>query len=249
MSVDQSDFTAALLDPERPAPMGLSDPEGRPAAKRFDVYRNNVAVSLSEALATAFPVIAKLVGENNFKMLAGVFLRQHPPTSAVLMFYGEEMPGFLETFEPARALPYLPDVARLELALRRSYHAADAAPIAPEALQALAPDALMGARLELAPATRLIRSPWPIAAIWRRNMAGGPKPETRAEDALITRPEFDPDVTALPQGGGAFVAALMAGETFGAAFEAAGPDFDLTTTLGLLLGGGAITKIHEGTRS
>lgn len=247
MSVGQSDFTAALLDPERPAPKGLSDPEGRPAAKRFDVYRNNVAVSLSEALATAFPVIAKLVGEANFKMLAGIFLRQHPPTNAVLMFYGEEMPAFLEGFEPARALPYLPDVARLELALRRSYHAADQAAIAPEVLESLAPDALMAATLELAPATRLIRSPWPVASIWLRNMADGPKPEIRPEDALITRPEFDPVVSALPQGGGAFVAALMAGQSFGTAFESAGPDFDLTTTLGLLLGGGAITKIHEGT--
>ena len=45
--MQQSDFTAAILDPDAPVPPGLLDPEGRPAGKRFNVYRNNLAASLS----------------------------------------------------------------------------------------------------------------------------------------------------------------------------------------------------------
>jgi hypothetical protein len=41
----QTGFATALLDPARPAPEGLVNPFGGPAGKRFDVYRNNVAVS------------------------------------------------------------------------------------------------------------------------------------------------------------------------------------------------------------
>ena len=63
MTVGQESFTEALLTPEHPVPDGLIDPAGRPAGKRFDVYRNNVAVSLTGALETAFPVIRKLVGD------------------------------------------------------------------------------------------------------------------------------------------------------------------------------------------
>jgi hypothetical protein len=247
VSVSQDAFARAILSPEAAVPQGLSDPDGRPAGRRFNVYRNNVVVSLTEALATAFPVIEKLVGTTNFKTLAGAYVRAHPPLSPLMMFYGADMPGFLEGFEPAQSLGYLPDVARLELALRRAYHAADAAPIAPEALGALAPDQLMAAELTLAPALQLVASPWPIHAIWTFNThPGAPKPVMAAEDVLVTRPAYDPDVTRLPAGAAAFLAALADDRPLGDAAEAgaaATPDFDLGQTLALLLSQNAITDI------
>lgn len=244
----QADFTAAMMNPDLAAPPGLTDPEGRPAGRRFAVYRNNVAVSLTAALETAFPVIRALVGDEFFTAMAGVYLRAHPPTSPLMMFYGAAMPRFLAGFAPVQHLPYLPDVARLELAIRESYHAADAPPIQAEALAALPPDQLMKTRPALAPALRLVRSTYPVAAIWHANN-GGPAPQMRPEDALVTRPGFDPEITALPEGGGAFVAALMAGETLGAAVamaEAEFHNFNLPAVLGVLLQGGALVlNEHE----
>ncbi len=49
MTVTQDQFTAAVLDPSASVPATLIGPDGGPAARRFDVYRNNVAVSLTEA--------------------------------------------------------------------------------------------------------------------------------------------------------------------------------------------------------
>jgi hypothetical protein len=248
VTVDQKTFREAVLSPDAPRPAGLSDGAGRPAGRRFDVYRNNVAVSLTEALETAFPVIAKLVGGANFKLLAGAFLRKHPPASPLMMFYGAEMPEFLTEFEPTRSIGYLPDVARLELALRESYHAADADPIDPNVLRAMAPDALMASRLTLAPSLRLVRSPWPILSIWRFNMEGGPRPPAVAEDVAVLRTELDPVPALLPPGGGAFVATLLAGDTLSAAFETATAEtehFDLSPTLALLIGANAITDIGD----
>ncbi len=248
MNVDQTQFRKAILDPGRDVPPGLVDPEGRPAGKRFDVYRNNVIVSLSNALGEAFPVIRKLLGDNNFSILAGHFVRAHPPASPLIATYGDALPGFLEGFEPVRSLGYLPDIARLELALRKSYHAADAAPIDSARLQELSPDRLMETRFALAPALRLVRSDWPIVAIWRFNAEDGPKPEMGPETALVTRPEFDPILTALSPAGHGFLAELAQGRTFGAALETAteqDPDFDLTPALAALVSGGAITALHE----
>ncbi|MCY4501644.1 MAG: DNA-binding domain-containing protein, partial [Alphaproteobacteria bacterium] len=52
----QSAFVEALLDPAKPVPAGLVRPDGLPAGRRFDIYRNNVVVALIEALGEAFPV-------------------------------------------------------------------------------------------------------------------------------------------------------------------------------------------------
>ncbi len=247
MIVSQSQFAGALLDPDAEAPMGLVDPQNRPAGKRFDVYRNNVAVSLSEALETGFPVVRKLLGEQNFRSLAAVFFRERPPSTPLLMHYGEELPGFLDSFPPLAHLPYLSDVARLELAIRRSYHAADASPVDPSDLSSLDSDVLVSARFGLAPAVRVISSRWPILGIWRRNkIDGSPKPEMRPEDVIVARRDFDPEPRILPPGGAEFVRQLMGGLSVGEALEAvSGFDgFDLTATFSELLAGAAITVIE-----
>ncbi len=241
----QSEFRAALLDPGRPVPPGLTDPEGRPARRRFNVYRNNVAVSLTEALRQAFPVIRKLVGEEFFTAMAREHLRAHPPRSPLLMLYGEAMPDFLAAFAPVAHLGYLPDIARLELALRQSYHAADAAPVSATRLQALSSAEFLGARLSLAPAVRLIHSTWPVHAIWMANARGAESPRhKRAEDVLILRPDFDPEPHLLPDGAAGFVAAILRGGTVAEALADA-PQFDLTATLTLLVSGGAIIAVPE----
>ena len=237
-------FAAALLDPELPAPPGLTDPQGAPAGRRFSVYRNNVAVGLKDALAASFPVLRKLLGDDFFGAMAGVFFRDHPPSSPLMMFYGDAMPGFLAAFPPVAHLGYLPDVARLELTIRHSYHAADAPPVGPDALGSLSPDDMLALRPRLSPALRLIRSDWPVVSIWRANTEGTPPPGGRhAEDALVLRPGFDPTVTPLPPGAAGFIAALLARRSFAQALEDTPADFDLGATLGILLSGGAITGL------
>lgn len=241
----QAAFRAALLDADRDVPSGLTDGAGRPAGRRFAVYRNNVAVSLCEALETGFPVIAKLLGPENFRRVAGVHLRAAPPHSPLMMQYGEDFPSFLDSFPPLAGLPYLGDVARIELGLRRAYHAADATPTDPARLASMDAAEMKAARLSLAPAVSVIRSPWPVFSIWSRNSRpGSPKPAPGAEDVAILRPGFDPEPHLLPPGGGAFVAALLAGAPLTEAIDAAGPKFDLSATLSLLLTQGAITDIQ-----
>ncbi|MFN3972431.1 MAG: DUF2063 domain-containing protein [Gemmobacter sp.] len=240
-------FAAALLDPARTVPDGLTDPKGRPAGRRFAVYRNNVIVSLTEALETGFPVVRALVGAEFFRAMAGEFLRMHPPKGPVLSDYGDDLPAFLAWFPPVAKLSYLPDMARLELAMRTSYHAADARPISVADVAALAPARLAGARLRFAPPVRLVRSAWPIHGIWTANTLNGPPPAAGAEDVLILRSAFDPVPRLLPPGGGDFVAALLAGRTLAEAALAAGERHDLNGTIGLLMANAAIIDIQEST--
>lgn len=243
--MNEASFVRALLDPDAAVPDGIVDPAGRPAPKRFSVYRNNVASSLTRALEAAFPTVRKLVGDEFFSAMAGIFLRAHPPRSRMLMLYGDDLPGFLEGFPPVAHLGYLPDVARLDQAMRESYHAADSEPLPEAEFQRLLSEDIADLRLRLAPSLRLVRSRWPVQSIWAANAEGGPTPQPRPEDTLVLRPEFDPRPHLLPSGGGAFVEALLKGRTLGQCLEQAGAAATLPAILSLLVGGRAIIGVEE----
>ena len=128
----QAEFTTSLLRAEFPAPRGIVVRPGADPAHRFSVYRNNVVSGLVRALESRFPVVERLVGEEFFRAMAQVFVAEDPPRSPVLFRYGTTFPDFVARFEPASAVPFLADVARLELARGRAYHAADVRPLALE---------------------------------------------------------------------------------------------------------------------
>jgi len=242
----QDVFAGALFDPVGAVPPGVQGRGGTRAGRRFDVYRNNVVAGLVAALEVGFPVVRALVGEAFFKAMAGAFVRRHPPRSPRMMLYGAELAGFLEDFPPVRALPYLPDVARLEYLLRESYHAADAAAVDPQALAAVPPDRLPELRFGFAPSMRLLRSDWPVGSIWHAHH-GGAKPASGAEAILIARLDFDPVPHVVPPGGIDLIEALLAGETLGRAVGRMPPDFQeskISTVLGLLLNCGAISRLE-----
>jgi hypothetical protein len=245
---DQATFAGALLDPEADIPHDVRGRDGMPSAKRFSVYRNNVTVSLVEALMATFPATVLIVGEEFFRGAAAIYVRQDPPQSPVLISYGSGFPQFLETFKPARGLPYLADVARIEMAWVDAYHAADGPVLDPAALAAIPPEDLDGIRLEAHPSTRIIGSEFPIVTIWTMNRSGDVEPVDMkiAEAALVTRPAMDVQVRRLPSGGRAFLEALCSGATLGeAAEEAAGDsaEFDLAGNISGFLQAGVFSRV------
>lgn len=245
---DQAGFAAALLDPEADIPEDVRGRDGKVSAKRFSVYRNNVTASLVDALAATFPATVMIVGEAFFRAAATVYVRRDPPASPVLINYGSGFPDFLETFEPAGHLPYMADVARIEMAWVESYHAADRRVLEPQVLGAIAPEELGDAVLERHPASYVIRSDFPIVTIWTMNRTDAVRPIDMgiAESALVTRKAMDVEVRRLPDGGGTFLLALCAGRTLGDAAEEAAashPGFDLTANITGFLDAGVFSRI------
>ncbi|MGF1594127.1 MAG: putative DNA-binding domain-containing protein [Kiloniellaceae bacterium] len=245
----QAGFAAALSDPARPAPEGLRRPVGR----RFAVHRNNMTVALIEALETAFPAVRRLVGDDFFRAAARVYLRREPPRSPVLLLYGETFGNFLDGFEPARGVPYLGDVARLEWARLSAYHAADAEPLTVARLAEVPQDRLGELRFALHPSLRLLTSRYPVAALWAAAGGGDSAREvdmTKGEEVAVVRPALAVELRVLPPGGYGFIAALAGGAALGEAAEAAlagDPGFDLAVHLqGLFaLGGVAGLRLPE----
>jgi Putative DNA-binding domain len=245
-------FAPALLDPTHEVPSVVTGPNGKAAAKRYNVYRNNVTVSLIDALAATYPAVQRITGADFFRAMARFHIRETPPTSPLLLEYGRDFPAFIERYEYAQSLPWLADVARIERAWLDAYHAADAAPLSPIALSKVAPDQLADLVFTTHPATRIMRSSFAAVTILAANRGTEPAGTIYAatpEDALITRPDFDVAVRRLPPGGAIFLACLMSGRALGDAAAAAldcSPAFDLATNIAGLIEAGAFTSLTSG---
>jgi hypothetical protein len=250
--VTQASFAAALLAPALPCPAGLRAWNGSDPGARLAVYRNNVVSSLIDAVADTFPVAQELVGEEFFRAMAAVFVRQHPPRSRVLAHYGTEFADFVDGFEPARAVPYLADVARLERARVFAQHAADADTLTAEMLgQAMSSGADLGAlQLVCHPSTSVVVSDYAIVSLWAAHQGDvdlSAVDPALPQSALVVRPGLDVLVLLLAPGAARFVIALQDGAGLAdAAALASGEaaDFDLPTVLALLMAHGTLTSVR-----
>ncbi|WP_144161948.1 DUF2063 domain-containing protein [Paraburkholderia sp. BCC1885] len=245
-------FSPGLMDPSITPPEGVIAAQGKRVVKRYNVYRNNVTVSLIDALAAVYPAIQRITGVEFFRAMARFHIRATPPTSPLLFEYGRDFPAFIEAYEYAREMPWLADTARIERAWLDAYHAADLPVLAAEALAEIDPATLADIRFTPHPAARIVRSPYPAVAIFAMNRSDGPATPLRssdAEDALVTRPGHEVLVSRLPAGGAIFLTGLLDGASLGEAVAAAfheTPSFDIEANLAGMLSAGVFTGIQHG---
>jgi uncharacterized protein (UPF0276 family) len=193
-------------------------------AERFALYRGNLTATWQKALASAFPVIVQLVGDDFFDALARAYGKAHPSDNADLNRFGATFADFLATFEHVAHLPYLPDMARLEWLLHRAHYAPAGAALDAAALAALTPVAFEAARFPLHPACTLFASAWAVVALWQAHQSdAAPFPQALAvrSAAAIVRPRWKAGLVALDAAGHAALQALAGGATMGAALDAA----------------------------
>jgi hypothetical protein len=241
-----------LTDPEYETPAGIVGPNGKSAAKRYNVYRNNVTVSLIDALAAIFPATQRITGVEFFRAMARFYVRATPPRSPLLFEYGREFPDFIERYEYARPMPYLPDTARIERAWLDAYHAADELPLSAQNLALIPPESIADVVFVAHLATRIVRSQFPALSIFVANRGEGPVKRIETyipEDTLVTRPDQQVTVRRLPPGGAEFLTQLLMGQSLGDAAACAletSPDFDLERNVAGMIEAGVFASLRAG---
>ena len=205
----QEEFKNLMLDD----PKALDHPPEKLAAfcevgeialpDRLKVYRNNIIGSLTDVMVATFPVLDRLVGREFLELMARSYILENPPEHGCLSLYGDGFDEFIEGFELAKSLPYLPDVARFELALNKAYYAQDDQALNADALAAIAPDNLSEASLKPRYSVQLLRSRYPLTSIRAFCMAekqdGQLNLDQGGEILMVHRPSLDTQTVILDE--------------------------------------------------
>lgn len=244
----QDGFARALVSVELPS--GLPPDVERVARQpAFSVYRNTVLKGWVDALEANFPAVVRLVGEEWFRAAAAVYARANPPRTVMMVSYGDSFAAFLETFEPAAELPYLPAVARLDRLWTEAHVAADAPVLDAGTFAAMAPEALAATVGVLHPSARIAWCGHTAPSIWLDARGLTPEVheiafEARGEGVLLVRAGGPVETLKLTAGGFAFLDASARGLTLAEACGAAlaeEPSLDLASLTAALIEVGAFS--------
>lgn len=231
-----------------------------PLARRgLRAYQANGLALAERALGAAYPVLAQLIGDENFAPLARHFWRRHPPSRGDMACWGDGLAGFLEASSQLADEPYLGDVAHIEWALHEAATAADAQPDL-NAFALLSTTDPAEVTLTLGAGVFLLASAYPVASIVNAHLLGEPALAEAgallragaAEHALVWRQGFKPRVCAITAAEYALLAALQAGDSLeaalGSALECAAA-FSFENWLGRAVQDGLVTGARRLARS
>lgn len=149
--------------------LNLITPHSVSAAHEFAIYQNSVIGLKQKSLQTIYAVCHRLVGTEFFIAMITEYIQQTPSRSADLAHYGATLAEFIEHFIPAKSLPYLPDVARLEWAWHRLYSHRFTAPLDFQKLQLRYQENNSDIIFILGDHCTLLQSIYPVHQIWEVN--------------------------------------------------------------------------------
>jgi hypothetical protein len=237
--------------------LNLLDTRSVQTTRGLAAYRANGHALAERSLQAAYPVVAALIGGDNFSLLARDLWHRHPPRSGDLAQWGDTLPDFLHTNEQLADTPYLSDVARGEWALHCAAGAADATPDLPSFAR-LGQEDPQGLALTLAPGTAVISSPYPIASLITAHLLDTPLEQAAqrlcegwGEHLLVWRQGLRPRIAEVSAPAASLLHALLAGADLPQALDAAVavPDpqalFDFSAWLPGAVTDGQVIGVHR----
>lgn len=229
-------MTADLGGLQRLFARGLSGPESGPASDllkplkgrppRLDIYRHAYRARLVAALRSNYPVLHRVLGDEDFEALALDYLAHRPHRQPSIRWFGDALAEHLAD-APDRRVPHpaLIDLVRMEWALGSSFDAADATALDAGALAGLAADDWPALRLRPHPSVRLVPMRWAVEPIWQAltadHDAATAEPEALAHDLLVWRQGLDTHWRSLPDAEARLLRAALRGEPLSAWSELA----------------------------
>ncbi|MDQ7016275.1 MAG: DNA-binding domain-containing protein [Gammaproteobacteria bacterium] len=247
----QNAFAEAVFAPandQHPIVQQIDSQHGPAAAERLNIYRDSILSSFSRVLASTYPVIETLLGEDFFAAMARHYASLSPSLQPDLGEFGRQFAEFLTEFEPVKEFVYLPDVARLEWLWEEVFYAADDADANFAALVTLSNEALQKVRFTLSASARLLQSPYPVLSIWQANQSDEEGTEINLDNGgdqlLLLRQGDECRMDRLTPAEWSLLNALHSGHSFAQLIELAGGLETLNKTLPLYVQRGWIVGLN-----
>ncbi|MGL4250732.1 MAG: HvfC/BufC family peptide modification chaperone [Aeromonas sp.] len=182
-----------------------------PAESVLQVYRNHFILSLGEVLASSYPAVKVMVGDDFFAAAARGFVLAEPLGEGNVMHYGAGFGSWLARLPTTTGLPWLGALADFEWQLERASLLAPEFRCWPaERLASLSVQQWEQLRLLPAADMLLVKSAYPVLALWQMALHGGEAVATldapvwlalkRARDGRVVPLSLMADEWALLQG-------------------------------------------------
>jgi hypothetical protein len=261
---EQQALLQAVLGTGDTAALSQCWPEGGEVRYRLwqrglQAYRANGHALAERALAAVYPVLAELIGQENFSALTRHFWTEHPPLRGDMACWGDALAAFVDAASQLAGEPYLGDVARLEWLIHLAASAEDVEADLPSFALLASGDAAP-VTLVLGAGVALLASPYPVASIVNAHLLGQPTllqagqllQEGCAEHALVWRQGFRPRMRSSTAVEYQLLQGLVAGEPLLDALEALSlsegndaPAFDFNTWLGEAVKAGLVCAARQ----
>jgi len=165
---------------------GLLKPTHQGKPPLLHLYRHAYRSRLTDALRDNYPVLHRVLGDEEFDRVAAAFIAVRPSRQPSIRWFGAELADFLAA-DPARLPhPALIDLVRMEWALGTAFDGPDAPILQVHELLAVPAEAWPALRFRPHPTLTLILLDWAVEALWSA-VSADPEAETAPPEALEHR--------------------------------------------------------------
>ena len=163
----QQDLQRHLLDHDAAIADAIVDAPPLPVLERLGIYANGYRVRLIEALDNTYPLLHRLLGDDDFMAVGKSFVAAHPSVHRSIRWYGRELAEFLSRTPPHADQPIVAELAQLEWTLAEVFDAPDADSVSRAEFAAIDPSAWSELRFAFHPSLRRLPLRWNTAAAWQ----------------------------------------------------------------------------------
>jgi hypothetical protein len=173
----QADFQAYLFDDVKGAAFKkcIVNDKKVGVKKRLNIYYDAYRLRIIEAIASSYPNLKALLGDDLFDKTARTYIDQYPSTFRNMRWVGDKLNAHLTKTLPQH--PIAAEMATFEWALGLAFDAEDVSILTLQDLGNIPPENWANLHFQLHPSVQLLTLEWNVLSVWQALNAQESLPE------------------------------------------------------------------------